>query len=114
MPKYSISIYKISNVDNRLIYRVNLDENFTIRAVNVSLEFNYREVDSETGGTKVKTATLNDRIAVNGVFRVITGDFDISNYSIDSDALIKLTIKNVETDSGNLPVKDTYTFKLGR
>ena len=114
MPEYSISIYKISKVRNILTYKVNLDERYSISAVNVTMEFDYKDIDSETGEMVMRHAKEDKRTTINGNGKFVTDTFDISRYSIESDTLIKLTIKSLESGDSTLPVKDTYTFKFGR
>ncbi len=115
MPEYTISIYKISQIDKSLLtYKVNLDERYSISAVNVGMEFTYKDIDAETGEITLKTAKLDDRVTVNGKSKFVLGTFDIDDYSIDRDTLIKLTIKSVESGDGTLAVRDSYTFRFGR
>ena len=113
LPKYSISIYKISRVYNKLTYKVNLQEGFNISKVNVNLSFKYTEVNPETEEEKEITVSEDSSVSVNANDKYVLGDIDISKYTIDPDTLIKLTIKSVETSSGKIELNDTYSFRFG-
>lgn len=113
MPKYGISVYKISKVSNLLTYRVDSQSDFDISAVNVNLTFDYLDVDLETGVSVVKSASIDGSVNVeNGSY--VLGNLDISGYNIESDTLLKLTILSVETPNGELPINSTYSFRFGR
>lgn len=114
LPKYDISIYKISRVYNKLTYKVNLQEGFTISKVNVNLSFKYQEVDPETEEVKEIKVSEDSSVTVSANDKYVLGDIDISKYTIDPDTLIKLTIKSVETGSGKIELNDTYSFRFGR
>ena len=115
MPEYSISVYKISKVYNTLTYRVNLQSGFSIDKVNVNMTFDYNETDPKTGKVTVKTASLDGSTSVtDNTNSYVLGNFSISGYDIDSDTLLKLTVKSVEIGETELPVNSTYTFRFGR
>ena len=104
MPEYSISVHKISTVYKTLSYKVDLQEGFDISKVNVTMEFNGK-----------KNVILEDSVdVVNNKIGYITGKFDISEYVIDENTIIKLTVKSVETSNGELPINSTSTFRFGR
>ena len=115
MPEYSISVYKISKVYNTLTYKVNLQEGFNISQVNVNLTFNYKELDEVTGEMVEKTASIDGGVDVGDTNRsYVLGSFDISEYDIDADTLLKLTVKSVVSGEVELPVNSSYTFRFGR
>jgi len=113
LPKYSISIYKISRVYNKLTYKVDLQEGFAISKVNVELSFKYKEFNPETEEETEITVKENSSVDVKTNDKYVLGEIDISKYTIDPDTLIKLTIKNVETGSGKIELNDTYSFRYG-
>ena len=115
MPKYDISVYKISNVYNTLSYKVNLQEDYEISAVNVNLSFEHYEHDVETGDKVVNVASLDDTVEVkSSKSGYVLGSFSIDGYNIETDAIIKLTVKSVVTESGELPINNVYSFRYGR
>ncbi len=119
LPKYEISIYKISKVNNKLTYKVDLQSGYPITAVNVNLSFKYKETipptEEETEPTIIeKEVSVDGKVSVNANDKYVLGDFDISKYTIDPDTLIKLTINSVETASGSLKINHAYTFRFGR
>ena len=115
MPEYSISVYKISKVYNTLTYKVNLQSGYSISRVNVNMTFNYQDFDTETGEMIEKTASLDGYVDVsNTSSSYVLGNFDISEYDIDADTLLKLTVKSVVSGEFELPINSTYTFRFGR
>ena len=115
MPEYSISVYKISKVYNTLTYKVNLQSGFSISKVNVNLSFNYDEVNPETGEVVTKMASLDSSRDITSVGNgYVLGDIDISGYEIDSDTLLRLTVKSVNVGSTEMAINKTSTFRFGR
>lgn len=117
MPEYSITVHKISNIEqNILTCKVNLQEDFKIKMVNVNLSFDHFVHDIETGDKIVDTASLDESFEVkNNNIKYILGNFIIDNYNIEPDTLLKLTVKSVVTeDDLELPVNSGYTFRYGR
>ena len=115
MPEYLVSVYKISKVYNTLTYKVNLQTGFKIDKVNVNLTFDYEEVDPDTMDVTVKNASIDSSVDVMDInSKSVLGTFDISGYEIDSDTLLKLTVKNVVNGEIVLPINSTYTFRFGR
>lgn len=115
MPEYLVSVYKISKVYNTLTYKVNLQTGFKIDKVNVNLSFDYKEVDPDTMDVTVKKASIDSSVDVVDInSKSVLGTFDISGYEIDSDTLLKLTVKNVVNGEIVLPINSTYTFRFGR
>lgn len=115
MPEYLVSVYKISKVYNTLTYKVNLQNGFKIDKVNVNLSFDYKEVDPDTMEVTMKKASIDSSVNVEDInSKSVLGTFDISGYEIDSDTLLKLTVKNVVNGEMILPINSTYTFRFGR
>ena len=46
--------------------------------------------------------------------KYITGSFNIVSYNIDSDTLLKLTVKSVEVGGKELPINTSSSFRFGR
>ncbi len=114
MPKYSISVYKISNVTKKLTYKVNLQEGFAVSRVNTHLSFNYSVTDPETGEVDIKNASINGYVTTNGTEKSVLGTFDISDYSIDEDTVLRLTVVSVQYGENELPINSSSTFRFGR
>lgn len=115
MPEYNVSVYKISKLYNTLTYKVNLQTGFKIDKVNVNLSFDYKEIDPDTMEVTVKKASIDSSVDVVDInSKSVLGTFDISGYEIDSDTLLKLTVKNVVNGEIVLPINSTYTFRFGR
>ena len=114
MPKYSISVYKVSNVNNKLTYRVYLQEGYSIDKVNVSLLFKDRIINAETGDVTLNDAQLTSSAAVSGNVKYVDGTIDLKNHVIDKDSLVTLRIDSVSTGGSELNIGSTYTFRLGR
>lgn len=114
MPKYSISVYRVSNVNNTLTYRVNLQEGYTINKVNVSMLFKNRVINSETSDYTLVDARVTSSAPVNGNPKYVDGVIDLKNYNIDKDSLITLRVDSVGSGSSELSIGSTYTFRMGR
>ena len=103
MPEYSISVHKISTVYKTLTYKVDLQDNFPISKVNVTMSLSSN-----------KSLVFEDTVdVVNNKIGYITGKFDITDQEIDEDTIIKLTVKSVETSNGVLPINSTSTVRFG-
>lgn len=113
MPNYKISINKISKVNNKLTYKVDLQENYPITKVNVNLSFDYEEIDYETGITLTKRASIDSSSTVSNNNSYVLGDIDISGYNFSKNTLLKLTIKSVITPNGELLINSSDTFGFG-
>lgn len=114
MPKYSISVYKISNVTNKLTYKVNLQEGFNINSIDVSLAFNYNITDPDTTTTVSEKAVLTDKLSVNSGDKFVYGTFDITGYDIVDGSLMDLLVKNVSNGDMTLTIDSGSTFRYGR
>lgn len=114
MPKYSISVYKVSNVNNTLTYRVYLQEGYTISKVNVSLLFKNRVFNTETGDSILVDEHLFGSATVNGNLKYVDGVIDLKDYNIDKNSLVTLRVDSVSTAGGDLNIGSTYTFRMGR
>lgn len=114
MPKYTISVYKVSNVDNLLTYRVYLQDGYAINRVNVSLLFKNRVTNTETGAVVLRDERLTSSVSVNGNPRYVDGTINLKDYVVDKDSLVTLRIDSVSGPNGNLNIGSTYTFRLGR
>lgn len=114
MPKYSISIYKISNVSNSLTYRVYLQEGYSIDKVNVSLSFKNRVRDEETDEVSLEDEKITGTAMVGGNTKYVDGTIKLDGYDIDKNSVLTLNIDSVSGNYGLLEINDTYTFRLGR
>lgn len=114
MPEYSVSVYKVSKVSNTLTYKVNLDPNYSIDSVTVLMEFEYEDIDPETEEKVIKKVSDKDTVSVDSKDKYILGKFDVSNYLVDKDTLVRLTVVSVNSGELSLPVKSSYTFRFGR
>lgn len=109
LPEYSISVYKISSADVRKIsYKVNLQNNFKISKVNVSLSFYYESDDA----TEPIQKTLPDSVDVSVNDSFVIGDILISDFDIAIEKSLTLTVESVVSEDGiELPIGTSYTFK---
>lgn len=114
MPEYSVSVYKVSKVSNTLTYKVDLDPNYSIDSVTVLMEFEYEDIDPETEEKVIKKVSDKDTVGVDSKDKYILGKFDVSNYLVDKDTLVRLTVLSVNSGELSLPVKSSYTFRFGR
>ena len=114
MPKYSISVYKISNVTNKLTYKVNLQEGYNINTMNIELSFNYNVIDPDTSLVTTKKAVLTDVLSVNNGDKFTFGTFDITGYDIVTGTLMDLNIKSVSNANMTLDINSGSTFRYGR
>ena len=114
MPKYSISVYKISNVTNKLTYKVNLQEGYNINTMNIELSFNYNVIDPDTSLVTTKKAVLTDVLSVNNGDKFTFGTFDITGYDIVTGTLMDLNIKSVSYANMTLDINSGSTFRYGR
>lgn len=114
MPKYSINVYKISNVSNLLTYRVYLQEGYSINKVNVSLSFKHIVRNEETDESSLIDGKVNSTIQVVNNSKYIDGVIDLSGYDIDKNSILTLNIDSIESNSGILDINSSYTFRIGR
>jgi len=97
-----------------LTYKVDLQEGYSITGVNVNMSFKYNEVNPITEEVTEKEVSIMGKAKVNANDKYVLGEFDISEYAIDPDTLINLTIKSVDTVNGELNINDSYSFRFGR
>ena len=120
MPIYKMSIYKLSSINNSqvLTYRVDLQNDFDISKIKVSISVENLKIDTSDG--EIKTNTDNNgedgevisKIDVkNGYF---LGSFNIADFDIDENSIIKLTVDSVMSNEKWLPINTSYTFRFGR
>lgn len=114
LPNYSIGVQKISKVNNTLSYKVTLDENYLVDKVLVNMSFSYNYVDSDTMEVSKKNVSVNQYVDVSKGSKFVIGTFDIKDYDIDKDTLIRLNIDSVSTNGINLKIDKAYTFRFGR
>lgn len=113
MPKYSISVYRVSNVNNELTYRVYLQEGYSINKVNVSLSFKNRIRNLETEEESLVDEKLFGSVNVNGNMKYVDGIIKLDGYNIDKSSILTLNVDSVEGSNGMLNVNNAYTFRLG-
>jgi len=71
--------------------------------------------DEELGEMVTKTASIDGSVDVSDDGRnYVLGSFDISEYDISPDTLLKLTVKSVVSGELQLPVNASSTFRFGR
>lgn len=114
MPEYMVSVYKVSKVNNTLTYKVDLQKDYSVSLVNVNLSFDYFEFNTENMQLVKKNASIDSNVSIKNGDKSVYGTFDISNYDISSDTLIRLTVKSVVSGEFELPVNSSYTFRFGR
>ena len=107
MPSFDISVYKYSSENKDLIYNVTLPNDYKVTKANVTLTFKYK-VYTEDGELIIK-----DGIKTSSV-DIITGEghIDLSEYNIDRDSTLRLTLTSVESDEGILNVNKSIPFRL--
>lgn len=113
-PNYTIGVTKISRVNNTLTYKVNLDEGYPVNRVLVNMSFSYNYTDPDSLEVTKKNVSVNQELTVNSGSKYVTGAFDIKNYDIDMDTLIKLEVVEVYSGNFKLDINKAYTFRLGR
>lgn len=106
-PSYSISIYKISKISNKITYKVNMQKGFDVSRVNANLKFKYMDDGVE------KLFDKNYYVDVTGDPNYVLGSIDISSYSITPDTLLYLTLDSVIYNGGSVNIGNTYTFSMG-
>ena len=114
MPKYSISVYKISNVSNSLTYRVYLQEGYAIDTVNVSLSFKHRVRDEETNEVSISNGKLYSSVGVSNIYKYVDGVINLDGYDIDKSSVLILNVDSVSSNGNKLDINESYTFRLGR
>ena len=114
-PEYIISVYKISTVNNTLTYKVNLQSGYSINAVNTKMSFDYMAKDPETGVESLQTVNVDGVLDVSGATsNNVLGSFDISNYNIQADTILRLTVKSIVVGEREIPINSTYLIRVGR
>ena len=117
MPEYKISVHKLSSIYNILTYRVDLQNNFDISRIKVSMsvENSNTDVNDEELLTSTDNGIDGEKVSVvdvrNGYF---LGNFGISKFDIDENTIIKLTVDSVMKNDVWLPINTSYTFRFGR
>lgn len=113
-PEYSISIYKISTVTNSLTYKVGLQEGFNVNKINVNMSFDYIGINPETNEEGVMTANIDGSIDITETSgKSVFGTFDIKDYNINPDTILRLTIKSVMQGEVEIPINTSFTFRFG-
>lgn len=114
-PKYSIETYSISSVKKNIVYKVYLQEGYSINKVNVSLTFDYYELDMDTNEMVKKKANIKSSVTItNNNSKYVMGTIDIAGYNIDTDTLLELNINSVEGANGVIPISSSFPFKILR
>lgn len=113
-PEYSIEIYKISSVSNTITYKVYMQSGYSIDNVLVNVSFEYIDIDSETGESVKKQASIDNTIAVSGSNKYVMGTTSVSGYNIDKDTVIKLTVKSVSSGDKTIDINSSSSFRYGR
>ena len=113
MPEFDISVYKFYSTNKTLSYKVTLPDNYPISTINVSLTFNYKTyIDDEL---VTKTTTINkNNINVTPGNKYIFDIIDLSEYNIDRDKSLKLTINSINGIDGSIKVNKSSSFRFGR
>ena len=98
-----------------MTYKVDLQSGYSISKVNVNMTFEHEVTDPDSGEVTKEVVSLDDSVSVPETgSKYITGNFNIAGYNIDSDTLLKLTVKSVETGGKELPINTSNTFRFGR
>lgn len=113
-PSYSIEIYKISSVENKLTYKINLDSGYAISSVRVNLSFDYYKTILETGEVIKTRASIDNDVSISNIGKYVMGTFDISGYDIDKNTQLKLTVVSVSNGGSSIDIGSSYSFKFGR
>ena len=107
MPSFDISVYKYSSVNKDLIYKVTLPNDYKVTKANVTLTFKYK-LYTEDGEFIIKEKTIPSNVDIIAG----EGHIDLSEYNIDRDSSLKLTITSVEGEEGILNVNKSISFRL--
>ena len=113
MPIFDIGVYKYSSINKELTYKVTLPGDYRVNKVNVELTFKHRVYDDE-GEYTIKPGHETSEISINTNDNIAYGYIDLSEYNIDRDTSLKLTITSVKGSEGTLNVNKSYSFKFAR
>lgn len=113
-PNYSVEVTKISRVNNTLTYRVKIDDEYATDRVLVNMSFSYNYIDPDSLEISKRNVSVNQELTINNGSKYVMGSFDIKDYDIDMDTLIKLKIVEVYSGDFRLNIGTSYTFRLGR
>ena len=117
MPVYNMSVHKLSSVYNTLTYRIDLQNNFDISKIKVSMVVDNGDnhINSDDLKTEIDNGLDGEEISEldikNGYF---LGSFNISEFDISEDTIIKLTVNSVLSGVEWLPINTSYTVSFGR
>ena len=112
-PVYEISVEKISTYNKDLEYKVNLQDDFNIKYLSVSLLFE---------GYNIKTKQT-ESILIDDPFPITENDLylgfvkrtiSLKNYKISADTVMLLTVNSVESPFGHIDIGTTNSFRIGR
>ena len=91
-----------------------MQSGYSIDNVLVNVSFEYIDIDSETGESVKKQASIDNTVAVSGSNKYVMGTTSVSGYNIDRDTVIKLTVKSVSSGDKTIDINSSSSFRYGR
>ena len=113
MPSFDIGIYKYSSTNKELTYKVTLPSDYKVNEVNVSLDFKHR-IYNDDGDFTLESGHETSKITINTSDNIVYGYIDLSEYNIDRENSLRLTITSVKGSEGSLNINKSYSFKFAR
>ena len=113
LPTFDIGVYKYASTNKELTYKVTLPSDYKVNEVNVELSFKYRQYNDD-GDFTIEPGHKTDKINVTTSDNIVYGYIDLSDYNIDRDNSLRLTITSVKGNEGTLNINKSYSFKFAR
>ena len=114
MPVFDISIYKYASTDKNLTYKVTIPNDYKVSEINVELEFHDKVYDDNGDPNSIKRTKTSSIKGINTSDSIVYGTIDLSEYNIDRDNSLILTITSVKGLDGRLDINKSYSFKFAR
>lgn len=106
IPKYGITIYRISQYQSSITFQIELEKNYNIKTINGTIDMG----DGVNSGIPF-SVSVNKPDIERGYIRYT--EKDIPAGSIKDDSLIKLRLLNVvDENDRSIDIKESYSFKL--
>ncbi len=100
-PVYKGYISRFSSYKHKLTYTVNLQSNYTIDTVNVTVKFYYQEV-SDGGVVTVKELSVPSSVNVTGNPKTVSGVIDTTGYDVIDLEKAIVKINSVTSSGGTI------------
>ena len=114
LPVFDISVYKYSSTNKNLTYKVTVPSDYKVSEINVDLLFNHKVYDDDGNITSEPRHEYGSIKGIDTSYNIVYGTIDLSEYNIDRDKSLLITITSVKSSEGTLNINKSYSFKFVR